>query len=104
MSADRRVVIVSDNLLDRARIEEAARAAGWEPVAWKPGVSGAALAVVDLQSRHADAALNDLTTSRVVAFGPHVDTEALEAAQALGAEALPRSRFFAGFLRRKAGW
>jgi hypothetical protein len=31
---------------------------------------------------------------RVIAFGPHVDTEALAAATERGAEAMPRSRFF----------
>ena len=34
--------------------------------------------------------------ARIVAFGPHVDEEALTAARADGADAvLPRSRFFA---------
>lgn len=96
MSGDRQVVIVSDNLLDRARIEETARAAGWEPVPWSSESDKADLAVVDLQSEKAEAAIGALAVhSRVVAFGSHVDTDALAAAEGLGADALPRSRFFA---------
>ena len=57
----------------------------------------ASLAVVDLAAPRAIEQIEDLarTGVRVIAFGPHVDARALEAASAAGAtESLPRSLFF----------
>jgi hypothetical protein len=59
----------------------------------------------DVSDADADLVLVDLTVAgaldaiaaapgRVIAFGPHVATDALAAAEAAGAETMPRSRFF----------
>jgi len=57
------------------------------------GSSGADLCLVDLAVPGALEAVAR-APGRVVAFGPHVATELLAAAEAAGAEVLPRSRFF----------
>jgi hypothetical protein len=51
------------------------------------------LALVDLTIPGALEVIPQLTC-RVIAFGPHVQSDALDAAAAAGAEAMPRSRFF----------
>jgi hypothetical protein len=59
----------------------------------------------DVGDLEADLVLVDITVpgaldaiaaapGRVIAFGPHVATDDLAAAEAAGAEAMPRSRFF----------
>jgi hypothetical protein len=53
----------------------------------------AELALVDLTIPGALDVVPQLT-ARVIAFGPHVQTDVLTAASAAGAEAMPRSRFF----------
>jgi hypothetical protein len=92
------VAVVSDNLMDRTRIEAAVRSEGWVPVRF-PGdtASQPTLAFVDLESRESDTAIRALASAgvRVIAYGPHVDDLAMVRARSLGAtEALPRSRFF----------
>jgi hypothetical protein len=89
------VVILSGNLLDRSRIEEAVVAAGFRPVAGSES-GPPALALVDLAHPQAEPFIEELAGAGVptVAFGPHVDEEALDRASALGARSLPRSRFF----------
>jgi hypothetical protein len=90
------------DLMDRTRIEDAARAAGYDLVVWRTVDDIAAprrpvVAFIDLAHRSADDAVRALAGSgvRVVAFGPHVDDLALARAGALGADdALARSRFF----------
>ncbi|MGH9167280.1 MAG: hypothetical protein ACRD02_05500, partial [Acidimicrobiia bacterium] len=93
---EKTVAILTRNLLDRSRIEEAVATAGFRPVAW--GESAVpALALVDLAHPQAEPAIEELAGAGVptVAFGPHVDEEALARAAALGAgRSLPRSRFF----------
>ncbi len=89
------VRVVSANLLDRSRIESAVRAGG-RSVATS-ATDPASLAVVDLAAPRAIEQIEDLARAgvRVIAFGPHVDAGALEAASAAGAtESLPRSLFF----------
>jgi hypothetical protein len=81
--------------MDRSRLEAAVP--GIVVITAPHDASGAAVVVVDLV-RHADA-LADVRAvapdAFVVAFGPHVDTDALAAARADGADVvLPRSRFF----------
>lgn len=100
-----RVAVVTGDLLDRTRIEEAVRRAGFEPVTLTdpaavkrvlaepvPG-----LALVDMRVDEGERIIGLLAAAgvEVKAFGPHVDEAALERARAAGAaEALPRSRFF----------
>ena len=84
-------LVVTDNLLDRTRIEAALGAAGWRTVAEADG----AVVIVDLEARGADAVISESAGIRVIAYGPHVDDIAMARARALGADqVLPRSRFF----------
>lgn len=100
-----RVSVVTGDLLDRTRIEEAVRRVGLEPVtlANRAAVEGAlaesvpSVALVDLWVGEGERIIGLLAAAgvEVTVFGPHVDEAALERAQAAGAaEALPRSRFF----------
>ena len=100
------MAVVTRDLLDRTRIEEAVRRAGLEPVtlANRAAVEGAlaesvpARALVDLRVGEAERIVGLLAAEgvKVTVFGPHVDEDALARARAAGAaEALPRSRFFA---------
>ena len=91
----RHVVALVGDLMDRSRLESAIP--GIEVVAAATDVGEADVVVVDL-ARHAEA-LGDVREAApaayIVAFGPHVDTDALAAARAAGADAvLPRSQFF----------
>jgi hypothetical protein len=100
-----RAALVGTDLMDRTRITEAGKAAGYEVIAWRnPGAIDAGLdqgvpsiAFVDLTHPVANEAIVRLVGAGVktIAFGPHVDDLAMAAAGALGAaEVLPRSRFF----------
>lgn len=91
------LVALVDDLMDRSRVQSAlgtdvrfTRAA--------TDAAGADVVVVDL-ARHAgaiEAVRAAAPDALVVAFGPHVDADAMEAARAAGADrVLPRSRFFA---------
>ena len=88
------VALVGD-LMDRSRVSGAVPDVEFatEPA----GCAGADVVVVDL-ARHADAVAAVRAAApdaRIVAFGPHVDSELLERARRDGAdEVLPRSRFF----------
>lgn len=97
--------MVTADLLDRARIEEAVRRAGLEPVSLTNGAavekalaeSVPGIALVDLRVGEAERIIELLAAAgvQVTAFGSHVDKAALERARAAGAmEAVPRSRFF----------
>jgi DNA-binding NarL/FixJ family response regulator len=90
-----RIVVLSTDLMDRSRITAALSNA--EFVRAATDVAGADVVVVDL-ARHADAIAAvraAAPTARIVAFGPHVDTAALEQARTEGADVvLARSRFF----------
>jgi hypothetical protein len=99
------VAVVTGDLLDRIRIEEAVRRAGLEPVtlADLAAVEGALgesvprVALVDLRVGEGERIIGLLSAAgvEVTVFGPHVDVAALERARAAGAtQALPRSRFF----------
>jgi DNA-binding NarL/FixJ family response regulator len=90
------IVAFVDDLMDRSRV----RAALGDDVRFARDAGDAREAevvLVDL-ARHADvleALRRAAPNARVVAFGPHVDDAALDAARAAGADAvLPRSRFF----------
>ena len=88
------VALVTD-LMDQSRIRAALPDVTFtrDPAT----VTGAAVVIVDL-TRFGDriAEVRALTPGRIVAFGSHVDADALAAARDAGADAvLARSRFFA---------
>ena len=90
-----RVVALVTDLMDRSRLSGAL---GDVEFARDPAAcAGADVVVIDL-ARSADAVAPVRAVApgaRIVAFGPHVDTDLLERAAADGADTvLPRSRFF----------
>lgn len=90
-----RIVALTVDLMDRSRLSSAL---GHVEFAGDAGAcAGADVVVVDL-ARHGGAVATIRAIApdaRVVAFGPHVDTELFEQAAADGADVvLPRSRFF----------
>jgi len=98
-----RVGVWIPNLFLRIPVDSAVRTAGGWPVT-VAGESAAAgqgcvVAVVDLDAAGvaAPAAIAAMTRAGIVvlAFGPHVEAEALVAARRAGAVALPRSAFLA---------
>jgi hypothetical protein len=88
-------VALVDDLMDRSRIIGVVD--GVEFARGPDGAAGADVVVIDL-GRYAElvaAARVAAPNARIVAFGPHVDDEALGAAERAGAdEVMPRSRFF----------
>ena len=90
-----RIVAITSDLMDRSRITGAIE--GVEFAREAAACAGADVVVIDLAR---DAALvaavrAAVPGARIVAFGPHVDTDVLEQAAADGADVvLPRSRFF----------
>lgn len=90
------IVALVPDLMDRSRVSAALPDARFARTAGD--CAGATVVLVDL-ARHADdvAGLRVASPSaRIVAFGPHVDDDALARARADGADAvLPRSKFFA---------
>lgn len=97
-----RVVAFVPDLMDRSKVQGAARAKGarLELVA-SPSELGTALdddvslVLVDLSRPGVLEALSACRGAPIVGFGSHVDAELLEAAKRAGCrEALPRSAFF----------
>jgi len=90
-----RIVAITPDLMDRSRISGALD--GVEFARDASACTGADVVVIDL-ARHAalvGAIRLAAPGARVVAFGPHVDTEVFEQAARDGADrVLPRSRFF----------
>ena len=90
-----RIVVMSSDLMDRSRM---ATALGDVEFAGDASAcAGATVVVIDLaRNAGAVAAVRAAApTARIVAFGPHVDTDALDQATRDGADVvLPRSRFF----------
>jgi saccharopine dehydrogenase-like NADP-dependent oxidoreductase len=90
-----RVVAITSDLMDRSKISSALD--GVEFARDASACADADVVVVDLAR---DAALvaavrTSAPDARIVAFGPHVDTEVLDQATRDGADVvLPRSRFF----------
>jgi hypothetical protein len=90
------IVALVPDLMDRSRVSAALPEARFtrDPA----DCAGATVVLVDL-ARHAGevaAVRAAAPAARVVAFGPHVDDDALDRARADGADTvLPRSRFFA---------
>ena len=105
-----RVIVVTGDLLDRTRIEEAVRRAGFEPVmltdpAAVEGVlakPAPGVALVDMRVDEGERIIGFLAAAgvEVTAYGPHVDEATLERARTAGAaETLPRSQFFSRLSR-----
>ena len=95
------VGLLSTDLMDSARIEQAAGEAGYRVETWRGlptlGERRPSIAFIDLTHADADDAIRLLADAgvRVVAFGPHVDDLAMIRARSLGAaDALARPRFF----------
>jgi hypothetical protein len=90
-----KIVAITRDLMDRSRISGAVD--GIEFARDAPACAGAEVVLIDLAR---DAALVAAVraaapAARIVAFGPHVDTELLEQATRDGADSvLPRSKFF----------
>lgn len=98
----KRVLLVGGDLSARARVEAAAKRAGWElrtcrtdDVADVVRGESVDLVIADLDSGR-DVVLEALrgVAPRVVGFYSHVDAALGEAATAAGVEALPRGRFW----------
>jgi hypothetical protein len=90
-----KIVALTVDLMDRSRLSSALGDVEFARDA--AGCAGADVVVIDL-ARDAAAVAEvraAVPAARIVAFGPHVDTELLDRAAADGADAvLPRSRFF----------
>jgi hypothetical protein len=88
-------VVFADDLMDRSRITSALGEVEFARDA--DAATAADLVVVDL-GRHAGlvaAVRRAAPAARIVAYGPHVETDVLERAARDGADVvLPRSRFF----------
>lgn len=86
------------DLADRSRIAAFVPTATFVKVATEISdlAEGADIVVLDLSRPGVLALLPEVVSraGRVLAFGPHVASSALEEATAAGATALPRSRFF----------
>jgi hypothetical protein len=90
-----KIVAITTDLMDRSRISGALD--GVEFARDAAGCAGADVVVIDLARSAAlvGAVRAAVPDARIVAFGPHVDTEVLDQASRDGADAvLPRSRFF----------
>jgi hypothetical protein len=89
------IVAFVDDLMDRSRLSGAFPAVRFARSV--DDIGGADVVIIDL-ARHGDlvrAVRGAHGTARIIAFGPHVDDEAIETAENEGADrALPRSRFF----------
>ena len=93
-----RAGLLTRNLIDRSKLEAGLTQAGWDAAQ----LTGPRLpqpldgVLVDLEHPAALPVIAAASAGRLpcLAYGPHVNTEALEAAEQAGAEALPRSKFF----------
>lgn len=89
------IVALVDDLMDRSRVSAALPDTRFTRTA--ADCADATVVLVDLARHGGDVAAVRAAApgARIVAFGPHVDDDALTAARADGADAvLPRSRFF----------
>lgn len=100
-------VLLTGNLLDRSRLEPIFGSHGLvlrttdDLADFEKLLAGAPIQVViDLSHPAAEKAITAAGDTRVIAFGPHVDEEAMARARMLGADqVLTRSSFF-----RQTGW
>ena len=88
-SVPMKILLVSDNLFTRSRLEGAWRGAG-AAVAAAPGADTPDLIAVDLNLVDAADRIRELRARhpgiRILAFGPHVDGDAFKGARAAGAD------------------
>ncbi len=90
------VVVITKNLMDATKVQGAVPTAQIVRSLDAPALRVAELILLDLSSGF-DPATVVAIGPPVVAYGPHVDVEALEAARAAGCrQALPRSAMFQG--------
>lgn len=89
------VIVLCTDLMDRSKIAAALPHASFvrKVAALREAATPATVALVDLRCIDQPTDLGDLAGT-VIAFGSHVDEEALDRARAAGAQALPRSIFF----------
>lgn len=98
--AGRGVAVVSGDLMDISRFEDAVNGVGMQLRVWgktREREPEPVVAFVDLTHPAADEAIASFAAGqvRVIAYGPHVDEDAMARAAVLGAGAvLPRSRLF----------
>ena len=94
-----RAGLLTRNLIDRSKLEAGLEQAGWDALP----LTGLGLpqaldgVLADLEHPAALPVIAAAAAARLpcLAYGPHVNTEALQAAKRAGAgEALPRSKFF----------
>lgn len=89
-----RLVVLTNDLMDASRVESAVPGAVVARSLDDDALAGAAVILLDLRSGIDPADVVGIGPP-VVAYGPHVDRDALDAAVAAGCrEALPRSRIF----------
>jgi hypothetical protein len=89
------IMVMSSDLMDRSRLTTALGDVEFARDA--SACAGATVVVIDLaRNAGAVAAVRAAAPeARIIAFGPHVDTDALDQATRDGADVvLPRSRFF----------
>lgn len=88
------LVVITRDLMDRSRIQAEVPDAVMVRSADAPELLDADMILLDLASRIDPAAIVAIGP-KVIAYGAHVDTEALEGAIAAGCvDALPRSKVF----------
>jgi hypothetical protein len=88
------LVVLTNNVMDATRVQAIVPGATVARSLADDALGAADVILLDLASRHDPADVVALGPP-VVAYGPHVDTEALDGAIAAGCrEALPRSRVF----------
>ncbi|MCI0543490.1 MAG: hypothetical protein L0Z49_03465 [Actinobacteria bacterium] len=88
------LVVLTRNLMDAERIRLAVPDAGVARTLDDPGLDTADLILLDLGTGFSPAEVVAIGPP-VIAYGPHVDTEALQAAITAGCrDAYPRSRLF----------
>ncbi|MGH7529725.1 MAG: DNA-binding response regulator [Gemmatimonadales bacterium] len=89
----RRVLVIANDLVFRAKLEAIVRSAGADVLRDDASDARPALAVVELGRAGSEDRIRDLAARGVpvLAFGAHVQPESLRAARALGARAVPNS-------------
>ncbi len=88
------LVLVTKNLMDASRVQATVPDTTVVRALTAPALSGADLILLDLASGFDPSDVAAIGPP-VVAYGPHVDVEALDAALVAGCrEALPRSKVF----------
>lgn len=94
MKAPKRIGVLSRNLMDRSKLDAAIGRSGAEAVAVRGELpSDLMLVLVDLDHPDAMDTIEAASSAgtRAIGYGPHADVDKLAAAEAAGAEALPRS-------------